>query len=250
MNTRAVAILLVVLVMVTLSGGVLRHIEKSRHLGAPPLLMTSGEVLAEGGRLISTNTVALPDRILTYESKSTPITRVELEMLPRDTLFARRLYRAEDGFSLMLSVVMMGVDRSSIHNPRWCLDGQGYKIVKSDDLVIPLDDERRSSLPVRRLIGEKEVLQADGTWRNQRAIYVYWYVADGYVTAKDGDRMWWLARELVTSGKLQRWAYVAVLGACYPGGEEQTYQKIREFISASAPSYHQLNDSTVFSLPQ
>ncbi len=250
MNTRALTILLVVLAMVALSAGVLRHIEQSRHLGAPPLRLTSGEVRDEEGFLISTNTVALPEQILAYDSKTTPITRMELEMLPRDTLFARRLYEAKDGFQLMLSVVMMGVDRSSIHKPRWCLDGQGYKIIESADLVIPLEGERRRSLPVRRFIGEKEVLQADGSRRKQRAIYVYWYVADGYVTAKDGERMWWLARELVTTGELQRWAYVAVLGGCYPGGEAATYEKMREFISASAAGYHVFNDDTVFSVTE
>jgi len=249
-KTSAGAILLAVLAMIAACAAILCHIEKTRHLGAPALVMTRGEVRDEDGHLVSTNTVALPEGILNFDSQPMPVTRVELDMLPRDTVFARRLYQAEDGFSLMLSVVMMGTDRSSIHRPRWCLDGQGYRIVESVNLAIALEGERRIRLPVRRLIAEKEVLQPDGSKRMERAIYLYWYVAKGYVTSNDSDRMWWLAKELVTKGTLQRWAYVAVLGVCHPGEEEQTYERLCKVISASTPRYHIFGTDTVFALPE
>ena len=58
--------------------------------------------------------------------------------------------------------------------------------------------------------------------------------------------MWWMARELLTTGTLQRWAYVSVLGLCLPGQEEETYERIREFIAESAPEYHRFDDRTEF----
>jgi len=70
-------------------------------------------------------------------------------------------------------------------------------------------------------------------------IYVYWYVADNALSASatGSDRMWSIARELVTTGVLQRWAYVAYFVMCNPGQEEQAYARLRQLISASTPDF-------------
>jgi hypothetical protein len=70
-----------------------------------------------------------------------------------------------------------------------------------------------------------------------RGLYVYWFVADGQCTARHGQRMWWMARDLVRAGVLQRWAYVACLAMCRPGEEGPTFERMRKFIAAAVPQF-------------
>lgn len=246
MNTRAAAIFVVVLTLVSVSGGLLQHLEKSRRLGAAPLLLTGEAVLDEEGLLVSTNTVALPGRVLAYESRPAPITKVELEMLPRDTLYGRRVYQDGSGFQLMAGVVMMGMDRSSIHKPQYCLVGQGWQVLSEGEDAIKLSGAPAYELPVWKMTAQQPRALADGSESMVKAIYVYWFVADGHVTARHEQRMWWMAKELLTTGTLQRWAYVSVLGLCLPGQEEETYARIKEFIAESTPQYHRFDERTQF----
>ena len=81
-----------------------------------------------------------------------------------------------------------------------------------------------------------------------RGIYVYWFVADRELTADHLQRMWWMARDLIRQGTLQRWAYVACFSVCLPGQEEATYQRMKEFIAASVPEFQLTTAADVSSL--
>ena len=70
-----------------------------------------------------------------------------------------------------------------------------------------------------------------------RGIYVYWFVADNELTADHLQRMWWMARDLVRTGTLQRWAYVGCFATCLPGGEQPTFERMKQFIAAAAPEF-------------
>jgi hypothetical protein len=56
-------------------------------------------------------------------------------------------------------------------------------------------------------------------------------------TARHWQRMWWMARDLLTKGVLQRWAAVSVLASCAPGQEDATYERMKTFIRAAAPEF-------------
>ena len=56
---------------------------------------------------------------------------VTLGALPEDTSFGARLYTAPDQFGLLMNVVLMGTDRTSLHKPQFCLTGQGWAIDQS-----------------------------------------------------------------------------------------------------------------------
>lgn len=225
----------------------LQRIDQQRRLGAPGLQLTARNVLDDNGAVVNTNTIALPDQVLAFQASDVPITRVEIGTLPTDTTFARRLYSATNGFQLQLSVVLMGMDRSSIHKPQYCLVGQGWQVLSEQADRIPLAGPRGDALPVWKMTAQQQRTLPDGSHRMVKALYVYWFVADGQVTARHGERMWWMARDLLTRGTLQRWAYVSVLGLCLPGQEEQTYERMKEFIAESTPQYHRFDEHTVFS---
>lgn len=246
MNTKTILALACGLTLIMTSAFALHTIDRSRRLGEPGLKMTMADVYSEDGSVVSTNTIALPSAVLDFDSASLPITKQELGTLPVDTTYARRLYTASDGLQLQLNVVMMGTDRTSIHRPQLCLTGQGWRILSEQADQIALSGSALSSLPVIKIVAEQQQLLRDGTQRTVRSLYVYWFVADGHVTARHGQRMWWMAERLLTTGTLQRWAYVAAFGQCLPGQEELTYERMKEFIAASVPTYHKFDEHTQF----
>ena len=49
--------------------------------------------------------------------------------------------------------------------------------------------------------------------------------------------MWWMARDLVRTGVLQRWAYVSYLAICDPGYEQETFERTKKLIADTVPGY-------------
>ena len=238
MNKQKWIMLTLVLATVTATAIFLRHMQAHRNLGPPGLKMVCQPVYDEKDNVIGTNTVDLPAQVLNYESKPGRISLSEIGWLPKDTTWARRFYRADDQFGIMLSVVMMGTDRGSIHKPEICLVGQGWKIDPNGGvLTIPISGRSSYDLPVKRLIATKTFQTRDGRTEVVRSVYVYWFVAEHQITARHGQRMWWTAKELMRSGTLQRWAYVSCLAHCPPGQEEAAYQRLKSFIAAAVPEF-------------
>jgi hypothetical protein len=71
----------------------------------------------------------------------------------------------------------------------------------------------------------------------RNGFFVYWFVADQQLTATHKERMWWMSRDLLLRGVLQRWAYVSCLVHFAPGQEEAAYGRLSEFIAALAPQF-------------
>lgn len=236
-SRQVVVAAIVVLVLIGTTAGVLARMHQNHRLGKPGLRMVDEPVFAEDGQVVNTNTVALPRKVLDFTSETGPITKIELGWLPADTTYARRIYRAPDGFPIHLNVVLMGQDRSSIHRPQICLTGQGFTIERSDMLEINIPRPQPYRLPVMRLTASRSSRSADGQEHTYKAVYVYWFVADGQLTARHGQRMWWMARDLLRDGVLQRWAYVSALAFGAPGSEEALYHRIEEFLAAAVPEF-------------
>ena len=181
--------------------------------------------------------VDLPAKVPGYDSKWIDPAEVELGTLPPDTSFGKRIYRAQDGFEMLLQVVLMGTDRTSLHKPQFCLEGQGCHIDSTGTLQTTIHISRPCAydLPVVRLITNNEKTDL----AHSRGVYVYWYVADGAMSASVSglQRMWLMTRHLVTTGVLQRWAYISCFSQCAPGQEEATYQRMTQIIAEAVPDF-------------
>jgi len=46
-----------------------------------------------------------------------------------------------------------------------------------------------------------------------------------------------MARELLTTGVLQRWAYVTYFAVCLPGQEQATFERLEKIIASSVPEF-------------
>lgn len=186
----------------------------------------------------STHRVYLPERVLDFRSQVLPISSMTVATLPKDTVYGHRGYAQANGLKLDFQVVLMGADRSSIHKPQYCLNGSGFAWNEEETTAIRISKPHAYDLPVMKLKLRRESRDATGALRTEAGVFVYWFVADGELTAKHTQRMWWMARDMLKTGVLQRWAYVIVFAPCMPGTEDATFESMKTFISAAVPEFH------------
>ena len=224
----------VTLALIAGGAGLLNHLHKHQKLGAPGVRT---EPIAGSDNVH----VVLPALVLDYTSEELPVQSIVTNVLPADTSFGQRLYTASDGFELALNVVLMGGDRTSLHKPQICLEGNGWTIDQSlkSDQRVPMERPRAYELPVAKLTTTRQP-GANAGGAPLRGIYVYYYVAEDAISAGTlgGERMWLLAWDVLRTGVLPRWAYVSYFAVCPPGQEDATFERMKKFIAAAAPEFH------------
>ena len=195
--------------------------QSHQRLGRPGVILTVDE-----------QQFAFPADVPGYAGKAMEIAAGVRSALPPDTTLGARAYTAKDGFWMQMFGVLMGTDRTSIHQPEFCLAGIGVQVVEKRRDVLRVGGEEPYDLPIMVLRTEKEL---EG--QMYPGVYIYWFVADGVATERHWEWMWWMARELIASGELQRWAYVGTLGMTLPGEEAQLLQRMKEFLAQAVPHF-------------
>ena len=231
MNTRKWLLSVVALLMIGSAAGILVRLKSHQRLGQPGVKTIP---LAESKNL----EVILPELVLDYTSERIEQDKIVIGILPKDTSYGQRRYKAPDDFWMQVNVVLMGSDRTSLHKPQFCLEGAGWSINDnlSSEASVHLERPCGYDLPVMKLIGSK-VIEIKGEKVPAKGVYVYWFVAPNEYTARHGQRMWWMARDLFLTGVLQRWAYVSYFSVCAPGQEEATFERMKKLIAASVPEF-------------
>ncbi len=182
--------------------------------------------------------VVLPAQVLDYTSEKIEPNEIVTNSLPADTSYGQRRYTAADKFTVQNNVVLMGSDRTSLHKPQYCLTGAGLTITKTEVDHIHIAQPVAYDLPVIKLTFAGQQTQ-EGRTVDFHGLYVYWFVADHALSADPtgADRMWSMARNLITTGVLQRWAYVSYLATCAPGQEDEAYARLKQLIAAAVPEF-------------
>lgn len=232
MNKRQWIILIAALALIGGAAVLLARLQASQKLGQPAVKTSP---TADSRRL----KVELPARVLDYTSEESEPDQRTLDWLPPDTSFGQRLYQAPDGFALSVGVVLMGSDRTSLHKTEFCIEGAGWRIDRgaTAETRVPMERPYPYELPVMKFIASREAT-VNGQKVQARGVYLVWFVADNdEYTARHWQRMWWMARDLLTKGVLQRWAAISVLASCAPGQEDATYERMKTFIRAAAPEF-------------
>jgi len=239
-NRQAFAVAAVVLALTASAAAYLGTLESRQKLGKPAVRLTNEPIYyVEGGAstnppvLLSSNHVYLPERVLDFRSQSAPISQATVATLPKDTMFAHRFYARSNGLMIDCQVVLTGADRSSIHNPQYCLKGSGFTMAE-EPRTIRISRPHPYDLPVMKM-NLKRPRPGGGV---ETAVFVYWFVSDGELTASHWDRMWWMTRDMLKTGVLQRWAYVMCYAPCAPDDEEATFERMKEFIAGAVPQFH------------
>lgn len=226
----------VALGMIAATGGYLAKVRQTHHLGNPGVRVGARAIYDETGKVAARQSVILPDEVMGEKAADLPVTTPELTMLPKDTTFGRCLYRGTRG-STMISVVLMGTDRTSIHQPQYCLEGQAWHIDRTERVLLPIDRPYAYNLPAMKLTASRIIHNASHQPEVIHGIYVYWFVTAEKIAPDEGTRLWSIARTMVEKRELERWAYIAYFVTCLPGQEETTYEHLEQFIRASVPDF-------------
>jgi hypothetical protein len=139
---------------------------------------------------------------------------------------------------VLVSAVLMGGDRTSIHKPEYCLNGQGWTFRAANTEVIPIPMQKPFAyeLAVMKVVATKNV-RVDGQELTRRGLYLFWFVTDREISALHTGRMWSQTLHMLRTGELQRWAYISYFATCAPGQEEETLDWLKRVIAASAPEF-------------
>jgi hypothetical protein len=204
----------------------------ARRLDAMPVRTDTGVRLAEDGR----NPVELPAFVGTeWIGRRVDISPVELEILPPDTGFSRRLYVAlpDPRRQVLLSIVLSGRDRSSIHRPELCVEGQGWTIQGSFPHGFEGVQPGGRALPATVLRLERP--GANGG-KPTPALLAYWFVSSETVVATHAERMWHGAWDRLRHGRADRWAYVLAQTVA-DDGEVAALERIQGLLAGTVPAF-------------
>jgi hypothetical protein len=230
MKSRKIAVFIIVLALIGGGGGVLNWLKKNQKLGEPGISATAipGSIKMD---------FDLPARVLDFTSKKEAQEQIVLDVLPKDTSYAQRLYLATNGFWVNANIILMGMDRTSIHKPEFCLPGQGWRIDQKAIANVPIPGKHPYQLQVAKWTITNFMQNNDGQKQEVRGLYVFWFVARNEQTTSHWQRIWWLTRDLLTTGTLQRWAYVSYFTTCLPGQEDAAFGQMEKLIAASVPEF-------------
>jgi len=162
-----------------------------------------------------------------------PLSLGERQIMPADTVIAKKSYTATLLPPVSVSIVVSGGEQKSIHRPRKCLPAQGLVIEDSSVLGVPLSG--RPPLRVTMLAVRRQ--GAAGAANTQRADFAYWFVGKDRETESYAKHLLWTSLDRVTRRVNQRWAYVSML-RYRPAGwtDEQAREQMSRFIADLYPA--------------
>jgi Protein of unknown function (DUF3485) len=230
MKNQKWIILSVALVLMAGTAGALTWFRAHQKLGSPGIKA----VAIPGSVQMKIN---LPERVLDFTSTNAPEPQTVLNYLPPDTTYVERIYTAPDGFQVQTAIILMGADRTSIHNAEYCLTGSGFSGKEKSVANIPVAGPQPYQLSVARWNLSGDFAQPDGRKVERHGVYIFWFVADGEETPDHLQIMKRMALHLLGTGVLQRWAYVLYFAQCEAGQEDATFERMKNLIASSVPEY-------------
>jgi len=220
----------VALALMAGSAALLAELKSHPQLGRPGIIAAP----IPGGMAMK---IGLPENVLDFTSTNVPEPEIVLGYLPKDTSYAERLYKSPDDFGVQATLILMGADRTSIHNADYCLRGQGLNPDSKSVVNISIGGAQPYQLPVSEWKVSGVFQQPDGQKIKAYGIYVFWFVADGEETPDHFEMMKLLGLNLLRTGVLQRWAYVSYFSQCAPGQEDAAFARMEKLIAASVPEF-------------
>jgi len=216
------------------------------HLAALPPRGEAGVRLAADGL----NPVDLPAFVGTeWIGRRTAVTQVERDILPPDTGFSRRLYVAVNDATrtVLLSLVLSGRDRTSIHRPELCVVGQGWTLVGSTERRFRFPAPSGTapgaagSFPATVLRVQREVATPAAAGQPGGHVVVsqlvaYWFVGGDEVVATHWQRLARDAWNRVVHARADRWAYVLVQTDARDG-EAAALARIQRILDETLPVF-------------
>lgn len=172
---------------------------------------------------------------LGWAGRRYPVTAVEREVLPPDTGFSRMYYQSLDDplNGVLVSVVLSGADRGSIHRPEICLAGQGWTVTGRFQKRIAVPGFV-PGIPVTILRTERLLTNSAGEKTKVPGLFAYFFAGDEILLASHSERMLVSAIDKLLYQKNHRWAYIFVQADC-PDGEDAGLKRLEAVFVESIP---------------
>jgi hypothetical protein len=230
MKVPKLVMFIVALLLIAGTAAALTRLKTHPQLGKPGVIATP----MDGTLMMKMD---LPERVLDWTSTNIPEPELVLSYLPPDTTYAERHYQAPDGFDVTGTLILMGADRTSIHNADYCLSGQGLNTDAKKTVNLTIAGEQTYQMPVSEWRVSQVAQLADGQKIKVSGVYIFWFVTDGEQTPNHFEMMKRLALHVLRTGVMQRWAYVSYFSLCQPGDEDAVAARMHEMIAASVPGF-------------
>jgi EpsI family protein len=214
-----------------------------RQLQKAPVRGSAGVTLAADGL----NPAELPAFLGTeWIGRRTEISAIEREVLPPDTGYSRKLYVAvaDPRQQVLLSIVLSGRDRTSIHRPELCLVGQGWTIVDRGEHRFAFPGRPDGGFPATLLRVRREVAGPKGKVVVPQVV-AYWFVGGDRVVASHEWRFLRDAWNRVVRGRADRWAYV-LMQTDAADGEPAALARLQAVLDETLPSFQEVFAARVF----
>ena len=183
----------------------------------------------------------LPQMIGGWFGRPAEVTVAERSGLAPDTQFCRKHYDDGLGDEIFVSIVLSGNELDqSIHRPERCLPAQGWGLVDSKRLILPVPAAPNGQLPVTRLHVMRQFTR-DGHIYTMFNYNYYWFIGYTDITASHFQREYLDIKDRLLYGYNQRWAYVTVTStitkSLTPNGrdDEQTAAMLEKMIQDIYP---------------
>ena len=218
--------------LIGLTAGLLAWRGPMQRLAPAGVKMKHDPLLGGVEAQLRTNAVAMPDHLIGYGSEAWDVEPVELANLPLDTGFGRRVYWDDiDRFKAVLSVVVMGTDRASLHRPELCLPSQGVVITQRKTIQLPT---KEGGVEILQCYGQAP-RRGDSGSVQESAIFAYFFLAADRQTSSHATRQLISMRDLVIRGEMPRWALVTCYARSRPGEEDKEFEKMKRFLTVAIP---------------
>ncbi len=222
----------VALGMIAATAGWLTELRGRVNLGAPGVKVYPAALYGPDDRLVLPRSVVLPAHVPGFESQAMGPTAEELTGLPQDTTFGRRYY-TNNGFWVQATVVLMGRDHTSIHQPQYCLYAQNWSVTNTERIDLRMERPYAYDIPAIKLSATRALTNG----QRIQCIYVYWFVSGDKITSEEGSRLWSMCKTVLQKGVTERWAYISFFTTCHPGAESDTLDRLQKFIKESVPEF-------------
>ncbi len=176
----------------------------------------------------------LPTFVGSWWGQTVPVSDMERNVLPSDTVISKMLYRNPSGFEIFSTILVSGREGRSIHRPEYCLPGQGWVITGSEKVLL---DSKAAATPVEatKLLLERTDKLPDGREIKRKMINLYWFEGNHRQTPHHWQRVLWSTTDKLFDRVNHRWAFVTffseITGLHHPQGlnEKQTLEMMNGF---------------------
>ncbi len=125
----------------------------------------------------------LPGHVKEFQGREMGMSAQERNVLDEGVELARSFYASPQGRHILVTMIVGGPGKRTLHRPEVCLPGQGWSIASSEVITLDFADGRKTEATLLHLV--RETAAENGERVRVRALNVYWYIGSDGSTRPD-----------------------------------------------------------------